>query len=230
MKKTGKRLLSIKEKIDPNRLYPVSEALRFLKAHSRVKFQESVDLSVRLGINPKKSDQSVRGASVLPHGHGRKIRVAVFTTADKAQAAKDAGADAVGLEDLAEQFKSGRFHYDRVIASPDAMAVVAPLGQLLGPRGLMPNPKTGTVSDELAAAVRHAKAGQVPFKNDKAGIVHASIGRIDFSESQLEENLRALMADLLKAKPPSAKGVYIRKVSLSSTMGPSFNVTQSAAA
>lgn len=226
----GKRLLSIKEKIEPNRWYSLSEALTFLKTHSKVKFRESVDVSVRLGINPKKSDQSVRGASVLPHGLGKEVRVAVFTTADKAQTARDAGADAVGLEDLAERVKDGSFDYDRVIASPDAMAVVGQLGQLLGPRGLMPNPKTGTVSDNLAAAVRNAKAGQVHFKNDKAGIVHASIGHVDFTEPQLEENLRALIADLLKAKPAASKGVYIRKVSISSTMGPSLDVTQSSLA
>ena len=184
--KTGKRLRSLREKIDPRRSYSIKEALAFLKSNSTVRFQESVDLSVRLGIDPKKGDQAVRGSTVLPHGLGKKVRVAVFTTADKAQAAKDAGADAVGLDDLAEQVKSGNFDYDVVIASPDAMPTLGRLGQILGPRGLMPNPKTGTVSGDLAKAVNNAKTGQVRFRNDKAGTVHASIGRISFSESQFD--------------------------------------------
>ena len=221
----SRRLLSIREKLDRQRSYSLPEAVAFLQANSHVKFQESVDVSVRLGIDPKKSDQSVRGATVLPHGLGKKIRVAVFTTADKSQTAKDAGADAVGLEQLAEQVKSGSFNYDVVIASPEAMPVVGQLGQRLGPRGLMPNPKTGTVSDDLATAVRHAKKGQAQFKNDKAGTIRTSIGRINFTATQLEENLHALLADLIKAKPATAKGVYIRKVTLSSTMGPALNVT-----
>lgn len=228
--KTGKRLRSLREKIDPRRSYSIKEALAFLKGNSTVRFQESVDLSVRLGIDPKKGDQAVRGSTVLPHGLGKRVRVAVFTTADKAQAAKDAGADAVGLDDLAEEVKSGNFDYDVVIASPDAMPTLGRLGQILGPRGLMPNPKTGTVSGDLAKAVNNAKTGQVRFRNDKAGTVHASIGRISFSESQLMENLQALMAELQKVKPPTVKGIYIRKVALSSTMGPSFNVTQEAVA
>jgi large subunit ribosomal protein L1 len=185
-----------------------------------------VDISVNLGVDPRKSDQVVRGATVLPNGTGKEVRVAVFTDGENAKAAQEAGADVVGMEDLAEQVKKGDFNFDVVIASPDAMRVVGTLGQILGPRGLMPNPKVGTVTQDVATAVRNAKAGQVRYRTDKAGIIHCPIGRVDFEISALKENLNALLADLNKAKPTSAKGIYMRKVSVSTTMGPGLQVDQ----
>jgi large subunit ribosomal protein L1 len=224
MAKLTKRAKAIAEKITQGRQYPLEEALGLLKELSGVKFLESVDVSVNLGVDPRKSDQVVRGATVLPNGTGKTVRVAVFTQGANADAAKEAGADIVGMEDLAEEVKKGNMDFDVVIASPDAMRVVGALGQILGPRGLMPNPKVGTVAQDVATAVRNAKAGQVRYRTDKAGIIHCPIGRVDFEVPALLENLRALMADLNKAKPSSAKGVYIKKVSVSTTMGPGLHV------
>jgi large subunit ribosomal protein L1 len=224
MAKLTKRAKAIAEKVTQGRQYPLEEALGLLKELSGVKFLESVDVSVNLGVDPRKSDQVVRGATVLPNGTGKTVRVAVFTQGANADAAKEAGADIVGMEDLAEEVKKGNMDFDVVIASPDAMRVVGALGQILGPRGLMPNPKVGTVAQDVATAVRNAKAGQVRYRTDKAGIIHCPIGRVDFEVPALLENLRALMADLNKAKPSSAKGVYIKKVSVSTTMGPGLHV------
>jgi len=194
--------------------------LQLIKSLPVAKFKESIDVSINLGIDARKSDQGVRGATVLPHGTGKTVKVAVFTQGANADAAKEAGADVVGMDDLAEQVKKGDFNFDVVIASPDAMRVVGQLGQILGPRGLMPNPKVGTVSPDVAGAVKNAKAGQVRYRNDKAGIVHCSIGQVDFDADALKGNLDALLADLKKAKPTSAKGIYFKKVTVSSTMGP----------
>lgn len=227
MAKLTKRAKVIREKVDADKRYPIAEALETLKGLSKVKFDESVDVSVNLGIDPRKSDQVVRGATVLPKGTGKTVKVAVFTQGANADAAKEAGADVVGFEDLAEQVKKGDFDFDVVIASPDAMRIVGQLGQILGPRGLMPNPKVGTVSPDVAGAVRNAKAGQVRYRADKAGIVHSTIGRVSFDVDALQTNLDALIADLVKAKPASAKGVYMRKVTVSSTMGPGLTVDTS---
>jgi large subunit ribosomal protein L1 len=227
MAKTSKRMRGLREKLTPGKQYPLGEALRILKENSTVKFPESIDVAVNLGIDPRKSEQMVRGSTVLPHGTGKTIRVAVFAPGDKAQAAKDAGADIVGMEDLAEQVRAGNLDFDVVIAAPEAMRVVGQLGQILGPRGLMPNPKVGTVAADVAQAVRNAKAGQVRYRADKAGIVHCNIGKVGFEVGALEGNLNALMADLIKAKPSTAKGVYLKKVTLSSTMGPGVQVDQS---
>ena len=224
MAKLTKRAKAIAEKVEPGKQYPLEEALGLLKELSSVKFKESVDVSVNLGIDARKSDQAVRGATVLPNGTGKTVRVAVFTQGANADAAKEAGADIVGMDDLAAEVKQGNMDFDVVIASPDAMRVVGALGQILGPRGLMPNPKVGTVAQDVAAAVRNAKAGQVRYRTDKAGIIHCPIGRVDFEVQALMENLTALMADLNKAKPSSAKGVYIKKVSVSTTMGPGLQV------
>ena len=224
MAKLTKRAKAIAEKITQGKQYPLEEALGLLKEISGVKFKESVDVSVNLGIDARKSDQNVRGATVLPNGTGKTVRVAVFTQGANADAAKEAGADIVGMDDLAEEVKKGNMDFDVVIASPDAMRVVGALGQILGPRGLMPNPKVGTVAQDVATAVRNAKAGQVRYRTDKAGIIHCPIGRVDFEVQALLENLNALMADLIKAKPSSAKGVYIKKVSVSTTMGPGLHV------
>jgi len=224
MAKLTKRAKAIAEKITQGKQYPLEEALGLLKEISGVKFKESVDVSVNLGIDARKSDQNVRGATVLPNGTGKTVRVAVFTQGANADAAKEAGADIVGMDDLAEEVKKGNMDFDVVIASPDAMRVVGALGQILGPRGLMPNPKVGTVAQDVATAVRNAKAGQVRYRTDKAGIIHCPIGRVDFEVPALLENLNALMADLNKAKPSSAKGVYIKKVSVSTTMGPGLHV------
>lgn len=210
--------------VEQNKSYPVGDALNIVKKAATAKFDESIDVSVNLGIDAKKSDQSVRGSVVLPAGTGKKVRVAVFTQGDKVAAAKAAGADIVGLEDLAEQIKSGKIEFDVAIASPDAMRVVGTLGQILGPRGLMPNPKVGTVTADVATAVRNAKAGQVQYRADKAGIVQCSIGRASFSPEQLQENISALIEALNKSKPSSTKGVYLRKISVSSTMGPGVRV------
>ncbi len=226
MAKLSKRQKMIAEKVEPGRLYPVDEAFSLLKDVSTVKFEETVDVAVNLGIDPRKSDQMVRGAVVLPNGTGKSVRVAVFTQGPNADAAKEAGADVVGMDDLAEQVKAGNMDFDVVIASPDAMRVVGQLGQILGPRGLMPNPKVGTVTPDVAQAVKNAKAGQVRYRVDKAGIVHAAIGKVGFEPAALKENLEALLASLKKAKPSTAKGIYLKKVSVSSTMGPGLTLDQ----
>jgi len=215
----SKRRKAMVEKIDRDKAYDAAEALALVKSGATAKFDESVDAAVNLGIDPKKSDQAVRGSVVLPAGTGKKVRVAVFAQGDKAQAAKDAGADIVGMEDLAERVKAGNIDFDVVVAAPEAMRVVGQLGQILGPRGLMPNPKVGTVSPDVAGAVKNAKAGQVQFRADKAGIVQCTIGRASFSPDQLRENLAALVEALNRAKPAGAKGIYMRKLSVSSTMG-----------
>lgn len=219
MAKVGKRLKAIRQKLQANKLYSIDEALSLIKESATAKFIESVDISVNLGIDPRKSDQVVRGSTVLPNGTGKVVRVAVFTQGDKAEAARAAGADIVGMDDLAEQIKKGDLNFDVVIASPDAMVVVGRLGQILGPRGLMPNPKVGTVTADVVGAVKNAKAGQVRYRADKAGIVHCSIGKANFEVLALRENLKALLTDLEKAKPASAKGIYMKKLTLSSTMG-----------
>lgn len=226
MAKLTKRRKEIIEKIDRNKQYDISEAFNLLKELSKVKFAESVDVSVNLGVDPRKSDQVVRGASVLPHGTGKSVRVAVFTQGAKADEAKEAGADIVGMDDLAEEVQKGNLDFDVVIASPDAMRVVGKLGQILGPRGLMPNPKVGTVTPDVATAVKNAKAGQVRYRVDKGGIIHASVGKVDFDANAIKENLEYLLADLKKAKPAAAKGTYLKKITLSSTMGPGLVVDQ----
>ena len=219
MAKVSKRMAAIAQKIDRNKFYPVTDALNLVKECANAKFNESIDVAVQLGIDPKKSDQLVRGAVVMPAGTGKAVRVAVFTQGEKAEQAKAAGADIVGMEDLAEQVKAGNLNFDVVIASPDAMRVVGALGQILGPRGLMPNPKVGTVTPDVAQAVKNAKAGQVQYRTDKGGIIHATIGRASFDVEQLKTNLAALVDALNKARPTSSKGVYLRKVAVSSTMG-----------
>ncbi len=224
MAKLSKRAKAIREKLEAGKYYDINEALDLLKSVPPAKFVESVDVAVNLGVDPRKSDQVVRGSTVLPHGTGKSVRVAVFTQGANAEAAKEAGADVVGMEDLAESIKAGNMDFDVVIASPDAMRVVGQLGQILGPRGLMPNPKVGTVSPDVAAAVKNAKAGQVRYRTDRAGIIHCTIGKIDFDNKALQENLQALLSDLQKAKPSSAKGVYMKKVTVSSTMGPGVAV------
>ncbi|MEM9533502.1 MAG: 50S ribosomal protein L1 [Pseudomonadota bacterium] len=226
MARAGKRLRAIAEKIEP-RTYEVNEALGLLKEVSSVKFRESVDVAVRLGVDPKRSDQQVRGSTVLPKGTGKEVRVAVFAQGENADKAKEAGADVVGFEDLAEQIQKGDLNFDTVIATPDAMRVVGKLGQILGPRGLMPNPKVGTVTPDVVTAVNNAKAGQVRYRTDKAGIIHCTIGKVDFEAEDLQTNLKALLADLVKAKPAAAKGQYMRKVALSTTMGPGIVVDHS---
>jgi large subunit ribosomal protein L1 len=226
MAKLSRRMRAIREKVQPGQAYPVDEALRLLKETSSVKFPESIDVAVNLGVDPRKSDQVVRGSTVLPNGTGKTVRVAVFAQGANAEAAREAGADIVGMDDLAERIKGGELDFDVVIASPDAMRVVGQLGQILGPRGLMPNPKVGTVTPDVAAAVRNAKAGQVRYRTDKAGIIHCSIGKVDFEVDALKENLQALLADLQKAKPASAKGIYMKKVTVSTTMGPGIQVDQ----
>ena len=227
MAKLSKRMKAIREKIEAGKAYPISEALGLLKDMPKAKFAESVDVSVNLGVDPRKSDQVVRGSTVLPNGTGKTVRVAVFAQGAAADAAKAAGADIVGMEDLADDVKKGNMNFDVVIAAPDAMRVVGQLGQILGPRGLMPNPKVGTVTPDVAGAVKNAKAGQVRYRTDKAGIIHCSIGKVDFDVKQLEENLNALMADLIKAKPSTAKGQYLKRVTVSSTMGPGIQVDHS---
>jgi large subunit ribosomal protein L1 len=227
MPATPKRMQAWKSKLTPGKQYPVEDALKLVKEFATAKFAEAVDVAVNLGIDASKSDQQVRGSTVLPHGIGKSVRVAVFTSGKNQDAARAAGADIVGLEDLAEKVKAGQFDFDVVIASPDAMRVVGQLGQILGPRGLMPNPKVGTVSPDVAAAVKNAKAGQVRYRVDKAGIVHCTIGRANFEVNALKENLQALMADLQKSKPAAAKGIYLKRVTLSSTMGPGVAVDHS---
>lgn len=224
MAKLSKRKKLITEKVEAGKQYPLDEAIALLGELSTVKFKESVDVAVNLGIDARKSDQGVRGATVLPNGTGKTTRVAVFTQGENAEAAKEAGADVVGMDDLAETIKGGDLNFDVVIATPDAMRVVGQLGQVLGPRGLMPNPKVGTVTTDVVQAVNNAKAGQVRYRNDKNGIVHTTIGKADFSADALKGNLTALLADLKKAKPSSSKGVYMKKVTLSTTMGPGLAV------
>ncbi len=228
MANISKRYKGMQSAVVEGKSYSIDDAFKILKDNSKTKFVESVDVAIRLGIDAKKSDQGVRGSTLLPHGTGKTVRVAVFCPAgEKAEAAKAAGADAVGMDDLAEKMQAGDLNFGRIIATPDAMRVVGKLGQLLGPRGLMPNPKDGSVTADVVTAVKNAKAGQVKFRNDKAGIVHASIGKINFEVNALKENLHALLADLNKAKPSTAKGVFLQKVSVSSTMGLGINVDQS---
>ena len=226
MARESKRYKALKTKVEHMRLYPVQDALKIIKDNATAKFDESVDLALNLGIDAKKSDQAVRGSVVLPQGIGKSIRVAVFAQGDRAQAARDAGADVVGFDDLANDIKAGKMDFDVVIATPDAMRVVGQLGQILGPRGLMPNPKVGTVTQDVPTAVRNAKAGQVQYRTDKAGIVQCTIGRASFSVEALEENLRALVDAVNKARPAAAKGVYLRKVAVTSTMGVGVRVDQ----
>jgi len=227
MTKMTKRMRDIAEKVDAEKIYPIDEAVTLLNELSKTKFKESFDVSVNLGVDPRKSDQVVRGATTLPHGSGKSIRVAVFAQGDNAEAATAAGADVVGFEDLAEQVKGGELNFDVVIATPDSMRIVGQLGKVLGPRGLMPNPKTGTVTPDVAAAVQNAKAGQVQFRADKAGIVHGSVGQVGFEPTAIKENVEALLVDLKKAKPAAAKGIYLQKITLSTTMGPGVSIDQS---
>ena len=222
-----KRNRAVREKIEPGKQYALEEALGLLKELSKVKFTESVDVAVRLGVDPRKSDQVVRGSTVLPHGTGKDVRVAVFAQGENAEKAKAAGADIVGFDDLAETIKGGTIDFDVCIATPDAMRVVGKLGQVLGPRGLMPNPKVGTVTTDVEQAVKNAKAGQVQFRTDKGGIVHSTIGKADFDIEALKGNLRALVQELVKAKPAAAKGQYLRKIAISTTMGPGLTVDNS---
>jgi large subunit ribosomal protein L1 len=222
-----KREKAWKAKLSPGKQYPLDEALTLVKEFATAKFPESIDAAVNLGIDASKSDQQVRGSTVMPHGLGKSVRVAVFTSGKNQDAARAAGADLVGLEDLAEKVKAGEINFDVVVASPDAMRVVGQLGQILGPRGLMPNPKVGTVTPDVATAVRNAKAGQARYRVDKAGVVHCAIGRAGFETTALKENLLALIADLQKAKPAASKGIYLKRVTLSSTMGPGIAVDQS---
>jgi len=228
MARVSKRNKAIREQLETGKVYLVEEAFELLKKLSNVKFRESVDVAIRLGVDPRKSDQNVRGATVLPNGTGKTVRVAVFTQGDNVEKALEAGADVVGMDDLHDQIKGGDLAFDVVIATPDAMRVVGKLGQVLGPRGLMPNPKVGTVATDVAAAVRNAKAGQVRFRTDKGGIIHSTIGKVDFEVEALQANLSALLTDLIKLKPASAKGQYLRKVAVSTTMGPGLVVDHQA--
>ena len=230
MAKLTKKAKLIRSKVDRAKQYTVAEALDLLKEFGTAKFTESVDVSVNLGVDPRKSDQNVRGATVLPNGTGKTVRVAVFAQGPNADAAKAAGADIVGMDDLGEQVKKGEMNFDVVIASPDAMRVVGQLGQILGPRGLMPNPKVGTVTPDVTTAVKNAKSGQVRYRTDKAGIIHCTLGKLTFDAGAIQGNLEALLADLKKMKPASAKGVYIKKITLSSTMGPGLSLDQSSLA
>ncbi|MFT5449088.1 MAG: large subunit ribosomal protein L1 [Gammaproteobacteria bacterium] len=220
----SKRAKEMREKIDKDRLHDINEALELLKSMANAKFQESVDVSVNLGVDPRKSDQVVRGSTVMPNGTGKDVRVAVFAQGAAADAAREAGADLVGMDDLGDQIKAGQMNFDVVIAAPDAMRVVGQLGRVLGPRGLMPNPKVGTVTPDVAEAVRKAKAGQVQYRTDKAGIIHCSIGTASFEVTALRQNLEALVVDLHKSKPSAAKGIYLQKITVSSTMGPGIPV------
>ena len=228
MAKLSKRAKVIREKVDPNKAYSLEEAVALLSELSTVKFKESLDVAINLGVDPRKSDQVVRGATVMPNGTGKDVRVAVFTQGANADAAKEAGADIVGMDELAEQVKKGQMDFDVVIASPDAMRVVGQLGQILGPRGLMPNPKVGTVTPDVATAVKNAKAGQVRFRTDKNGIIHTTLGKVDFDAASVQGNLEALVADLKKLKPSSSKGIYFKKITLSTTMGPGLTIDHSA--
>ena len=226
MAKLSKRAQAMQDKVDRSKVYPFEGAMAIVRECATAKFNESIDVAVQLGVDPRKSDQVVRGSVVMPAGTGKTVRVAVFATGDKAEQAKAAGADIVGMEDLAEQVKAGNMPFDIVIASPDTMRIVGTLGQILGPRGLMPNPKVGTVTPDVAGAVKNAKAGQVQYRTDRAGIIHATIGRKSFTDEALKSNLVALIDALNKAKPASSKGLYLRKVSLSSTMGAGVRVDQ----
>ena len=228
MTKLTKRQKAIREKVELGKVYDTEEAVSVLNSLPAAKFVESLDVAVNLGVDPRKSDQVVRGASVLPNGTGKSVRVAVFTQGENVEKAKEAGADVVGMDDLAEQIQGGDLNFDVVIASPDAMRVVGKLGQVLGPRGLMPNPKVGTVTPDVATAVKNAKSGQVRYRTDKSGIIHCSVGQVGFSPEAVKQNIEALLADLKKAKPASAKGIYIKKVTVSSTMGPGLAVDHSA--
>lgn len=230
MSKLTKKQKLINEKVDFEKQYAATEAFDLIKELPKAKFEESIDVSINLGVDAKKSDQVVRGSTVLPNGTGKTVRVAVFAQGENADKAKEAGADIVGFEDLAESVKKGEMDFDIVIATPDAMRVVGQLGQILGPRGLMPNPKVGTVTPDVTTAVTNAKSGQVQYRTDKAGIVHCSIGKVDFDSSALLENLNSLMAALVKAKPTSAKGIYLQKISVSSTMGPGLSLDQTSLA
>lgn len=223
----SKRLRAIREKVEHGKVYPINDALQTVKDCATTKFVESVDVSVNLGVDPRKSDQVVRGSTVLPHGSGKTVRVAVFAQGEQAEAATAAGADIVGFDDLAETIKGGTMDFDVVIATPDAMGVVGKLGQILGPRGLMPNPKVGTVTKDVSQAVTNAKAGQVRYRTDKNGIIHCPIGNVSFEVDRLRENLEALLTDLNKAKPSAAKGIYLKKITVSSTMGPGLLVEPS---
>lgn len=226
MPKLTKRMQAIAAKVDREKIYAIDEAVGLLHELAKTKFKESIDVAVNLGVDPRKSDQAVRGATTLPHGTGKVTRVAVFAQGANADKATAAGADIVGFEDLAEQIKAGELNFDVVIATPDAMRIVGQLGKVLGPRGLMPNPKTGTVTPDVETAVRNAKSGQIQFRADKAGIVHGSVGKVGFGSKEIKENLEALIADLKKAKPASAKGVYLKKITLSTTMGPGLAIDQ----
>lgn len=230
MAKLSKRAQMIREKVDATKVYSVDEAVALLAELSKVKFKESLDIAINLGVDPRKSDQVVRGATVMPNGTGKDVRVAVFTQGANVDAAKEAGADIVGMDDLAEQVKKGNLDFDVVIASPDAMRVVGQLGQILGPRGLMPNPKVGTVTPDVATAVKNAKAGQVRFRTDKNGIIHTTLGKVDFSADDIKGNLEALVNDLKRLKPSASKGIYVKKMTLSTTMGPGLTVDHSALA
>src|SRR5688572_26304484 len=227
MARDSKRYKSLRGKVEHMKLYPVQEALKIIKSNATAKFNESIDVAINLGIDAKKSDQAVRGSLVLPQGTGKTMRVAVFAQGDRAQAARDAGADIVGFDDLAADIKGGKMDFDVVIATPDAMRVVGQLGQILGPRGLMPNPKVGTVTQDVTTAVKNARAGQVQYRTDKAGIVQCTIGRASFTIEALEENFKALIDAVSKARPSNAKGIYLKKVSVSSTMGVGVRVDQS---
>lgn len=227
MAKLTKRMRTIQEKVEQFKFYEINQALTLLKTLALAKFVESVDVAINLGIDARKSDQTVRGAVLLPNGTGRNVRVAVFTQGVNADAAKAAGADLVGMEDLSEKIKQGKLDFDVVIASPDAMRMVGQLGQILGPRGLMPNPKVGTVTSNVAEAVRNAKSGQVRYRNDKSGIIHATIGKVNFTTEQLQENLESLLIALKKIKPATSKGIYLKKISLSTTMGAGVAIDQS---
>jgi len=230
MAKLSKARAKQREAVDKDKIYTADEAFQLLKDVANAKFTESIDVAINLGVDPKKSDQVVRGSTVLPHGTGKSVRVAVFAQGANAEAATEAGADIVGMEDLAERIQGGQLDFDVVIASPDAMRVVGKLGQILGPRGLMPNPKVGTVSPDVAGAVRNAKAGQVRYRTDRAGTIHCPIGNVNFDPAALRENLAALLTDLDKAKPSSSKGVYMKKVSVSTTMGPGLQIDRATVA
>ena len=227
MAKLSRRRKAIEERIEHGRAYPVDEAVALLTELSRVRFPEAIEVAINLGVDPRKSDQVVRGATTLPHGTGKSVRVAVFAQGENADKATAAGADLVGMDDLAAQVRQGQLDFDVVIASPDAMRVVGQLGQILGPRGLMPNPKTGTVTPDVEGAVRNAKAGQVRYRTDRNGIIHGSIGRVGFEASAIKANLEALLSDLKKVKPSTSKGVYLRKITLSTTMGPGLSIDPS---
>ena len=226
MAKLTKKQKLIAEKFDSGKFYALPDALEILGSVSSSKFKEALDLSVNLGVDPRKSDQVVRGATTLPHGTGKDVRVAVFAQGENAEKAKQAGADVVGFEDLGEEIKGGKIDFDVLIATPDAMRIIGQLGKVLGPRGLMPNPKTGTVTTDVEVAVKNSKSGQFQFRTDKGGLVHGRVGQLGFTAEQIKENIQALLVDLKKAKPAAAKGVYLKKLTLSSTMGPGLNIDQ----